>query len=216
MLETYVQSSEDKILKAVSRKGAENQETAASFKEKRRTENTQGWKEMPLHGHFARQNEDQRNDETWTWLKEGKLKKETESLVTAAQDQAIRTSYVKATIDRSQEDAKCRMCKQNNETISRIVSGCPKLVQKEYKKRHDKNQSFYIPDVINRSVLTLGRAHCSLRRLYLFSFFGGKIEPCGWLSTEVIALKVLQSCLYKRSLMETNGKRNKAVLVATI
>ena len=29
------------------------------------------------------------------------------------------------------------------------------------------------------------RAHCPLRRLYLFSFFGGKIEPNGWLSTEV-------------------------------
>ena len=29
------------------------------------------------------------------------------------------------------------MCKQKNETISHIVSGCPKLAQKEYKKRHD-------------------------------------------------------------------------------
>ena len=29
------------------------------------------------------------------------------------------------------------MCKQNNETISHIVSGCPKLAQKEYKKGHD-------------------------------------------------------------------------------
>ena len=50
LLETYVQSSEEKILKAVRRKGVENQETAASFKERRRTENTQGWKEMPLCG----------------------------------------------------------------------------------------------------------------------------------------------------------------------
>ena len=89
------------------------------------------------YGQFARQSEDQRNDETWTWLKEGKLKRETESLIIAAQDQAIRTNYVKATIDRSQDDPKCRMCKQNNETISHIVSGCPKLAQKEYKKRHD-------------------------------------------------------------------------------
>ena len=40
LLETFVQSSEGKILKAVRRKGVENQETAASFKAKRRTENT--------------------------------------------------------------------------------------------------------------------------------------------------------------------------------
>ena len=64
--EAYVQSSE-KILKAVRRKGVENQETAASFKERRRTENTQGWKEMALYGQFVRQSEDQRNNETWTW-----------------------------------------------------------------------------------------------------------------------------------------------------
>ena len=102
-----------------------------------RSENTQGWKEMPFYGQIARQSEDQRSDETWTWLKEGKLKRETESLIIAAQDQAIRTNYVKTTIDKSQEDLKSRMCKQNNETISHIVSGCPKLVQKEYKKRYD-------------------------------------------------------------------------------
>ena len=46
LLETYVQSSEEKILKAV--------ETAASFKGRRRPENTQGWKEMPLYGQFAK------------------------------------------------------------------------------------------------------------------------------------------------------------------
>ena len=124
MLETYVQSSEETILKSIRRKGVENQETAASFKERRRPENTQDWKEMALYEQFARQSEDQRNDET-------------ESRIIAAQDQAIRTNYVKATIDRSQDDPNCRMCKQNNETISHIVSGCSKLAQKEYKKRHD-------------------------------------------------------------------------------
>ena len=69
--------------------------------------------------------------------KKGKLKRETESLIIAAQDQAIRANYVKATIERPQEDHKCRMCKQNNETISQIVNGCPKMAKKEYKKRHD-------------------------------------------------------------------------------
>ena len=70
-------------------------------------------------------------------VKKGKLKRETESLIIAAQDQAISTNYVKATIGRSQDDPRCRMCKQNNKTISHIVSGCPKLTQKEYKKGHE-------------------------------------------------------------------------------
>ena len=58
---------------------------------------------------------------------------------------------------------------------------------------------------------------CSLRRLYLFSFFGGEFEPSGWSSTDkkwVKAFKILQSCLCKGSLKETG--RNKAALVATI
>ena len=124
MLETYVQSSEEKILKEVTRKGVENQDTASSFKERRRTENIQGWKEVPLYGQFARQSENQRNDETWTWLKEGKPKRETESLTVAAQDQAIRTNYVKAT-----------MCKQSNETICHIVSACARNCCKKNTKR---------------------------------------------------------------------------------
>ena len=45
------------------------------------------------------------------------------------------------------------MCKQNNETISHIVSGCPKLAQKEYKKRHDN---------VARAV------HCNLSEKYGF------------------------------------------------
>ena len=50
---------------------------------------------------------------------------------------AIRTNYIKATIDKSQIDAKCRMCRDKNQTVSHIISGCSKLAQKEYKKRHD-------------------------------------------------------------------------------
>ena len=44
--------------------------------------------------------------------------------------------------------------------------------------------------------INLGGGHCFLRRLYLFSLVGGKYEPSRWLSTEVIAFKILQSCLF--------------------
>ena len=32
---------------------------------------------------------------------------------------------------------KCRMWKANDETITHIISECPKLLQEEYKRRHD-------------------------------------------------------------------------------
>ena len=37
---------------------------------------------------------------SWDWLKGGILKKETEGLLTAAQDQALQTNYIKKKIDR--------------------------------------------------------------------------------------------------------------------
>ena len=136
-METYVQSSEKELLKAVRAEVTGSQETATSFKERRRAENSQEWKEKPLHGQFVRETEDQSNEETWRWLKQGRLMRVTEALIIAAQDQALRTNYIKATIDKSQIDAKCRMCRDKNETVSHIVSDCSKLAQKEYKKRHD-------------------------------------------------------------------------------
>ena len=99
-LECYVQTSEEELLKAVRRDGDENRETAANFKARIRTENIQEWKEKPLYGQFARQGEEQRSEETWTWLKEGKLKRETEALIIAAQDQAIQTNYIKTMVDK--------------------------------------------------------------------------------------------------------------------
>ena len=70
------------------------------------------------------------------WKNES-LKEKQSLFIVAAQDQAIRTNYIKVAIDRLQADPIWRMCKQNNEAISHIVSSCLKLAQKEYKKRHD-------------------------------------------------------------------------------
>ena len=71
------------------------------------------------------------------WLQNRYLKRETESLTVAAQNQSIRTNLVKAKIDKSQGDSLCRVYKKVDESIDHIVSGCSKLAQKEYKRRHD-------------------------------------------------------------------------------
>ena len=55
----------------------------------------------------------------------------------AAQTQSLRTNVLKAKIDKSTSDATCRVCKQAEETVDHIVSGCSKFAQKEYKRRHD-------------------------------------------------------------------------------
>ena len=57
----------------------------------------------------------------------------------AAQNQSIKTNLVKARIDKSEGegDSLCRVCRKVDESIDHIVSGCSKLAQKEYKRRHD-------------------------------------------------------------------------------
>ena len=75
--------------------------------------------------------------EIWNWLRKADLKVETEAMPCAAQEQAIRTIYVKHKIDKTAQSPLCRMCDKKSETISRIVSECEKLAQKEYKRRHD-------------------------------------------------------------------------------
>ena len=65
------------------------------------------------------------------------LKRETESLLIATQDNAKRTNPIKARIDKTQQNSKCRLCGDRDETINHIISECSKLAQREYKFRHD-------------------------------------------------------------------------------
>ena len=41
------------------------------------------WKDKPLHGEFVRQTAEVMGEDTWRWLRNGFLKKETESLILA-------------------------------------------------------------------------------------------------------------------------------------
>ena len=63
--------------------------------------------------------------------------REIKSLRTAAQDNAIRTNHIKAGIDKTQRNSKCRLCGDRDETINHIISESSKLAQKECKTRHD-------------------------------------------------------------------------------
>ena len=64
------------------------------------------------------------------------VKKET--TIVAAQDQAISTNYFKNKILKEEIESKCRLCKQHEETIDHLTSGCPVLAKNEYLMRHDK------------------------------------------------------------------------------
>ena len=98
------------------------------------------WHEKRMHGLLSRNLDEKLLDieQSYRWLISGDFKGETESAIMAAQDQEISRNYFKAKILKEEIESKCRLCKQHEETIDHLTSGCPILAKNEYLMRHDK------------------------------------------------------------------------------
>ena len=108
------------------------------FKKSLNEKRVENWKEKQMYGQFNRDMpEGTEKEKSWLWLRNCDLKIPSEALICSAQEQAIRTNYVKYHIDKSVDSPFCRMCGETGEAISHIVSECSKLAQREYKTRHD-------------------------------------------------------------------------------
>ena len=97
----------------------------------------QKWEEKQLYERFKRLINNISHKKTRTWLRKGNPKREEESLLIVARNNTIRTNHIKARIYKTQQNSKCRLCGDRDETINHIISECSKLAQKEYKTRHD-------------------------------------------------------------------------------
>ena len=97
----------------------------------------QKWEGKQLHRGFKRLINNISRDKTGTGLRKENFKRETEFLLMAAQNSAIKTNHIKARIDKTQQNNRCRLCCERDETIKHIISVYSKLVQKEYKARHN-------------------------------------------------------------------------------
>ena len=67
----------------------------------------------------------------------GNHNRETESLLIGVLNNAIRTNHIKARIDKTQQNSRCRLCCDRDETINHIISECSTVAQKGCKTRHD-------------------------------------------------------------------------------
>ena len=95
------------------------------------------WKEKQLYGYFKRQTSEISHEKTWTRLRKGNVQREIESFPKVAQNNAIRTKYVKAKIDKMLQNSKCSLWGDRDEMTNYIISEYYKLAQKEYKTRHN-------------------------------------------------------------------------------
>ena len=68
-------------------------------------------------------------------MRKSDLKGCTEALIGRAQEQSIRTNYIKCNIGKIAESPFCTMFATRNETLSHIASAYGKFFQKEYKRR---------------------------------------------------------------------------------
>ena len=108
------------------------------------------WKEKEMHGQFVRELQGVVWNNTWQWLMKGDLKGYTEALICSAQEQALRTNYIKFHIDKTADSPLCRMCSEKGESIYRLISECGKLAQREYKRRHDMLHDMFTGSFVKR------------------------------------------------------------------
>ena len=130
-LKDYIQKHEGGLITATRKETENTMNNTMTITRKQKREGKQ------LYGRFKRLINNISHDKTWTWLRKGNFKRETESLQIAAQDSAIRTNHIKARIDKTQQNSKCRRCGHRDETINHIIIECSKLAQRGYKARHD-------------------------------------------------------------------------------
>ena len=83
---------------------------SGEFKKQKTQELKQNWREKKVHRQFVREMQDKSDkDKTWQWLSKSDLKSETEALLFAAQEHAIRANYIKYHIEKTSERSLCRL-----------------------------------------------------------------------------------------------------------
>ena len=131
------ESKEDMLIGALKENVIEEGETKEEFEKRKRDERKKIWHEGKLQGQFVQKSKNIAHEFSGKWIRNGFLKKETEGMLFAAQEQALRTNAIKAKIDKQPVSPNCRLCGTTSETVMHLVSGCSKLAQKQYKRRHD-------------------------------------------------------------------------------
>ena len=104
----YVHGSKERLIQAARGDKIDGLEAASALKRSKKEKRLEDQEKKVLHGQYLRQTKEVRSDQCWAWIQNGDLKRETGSLIVAAQNQSIRTNLVKAKIDKCQGDSLCK------------------------------------------------------------------------------------------------------------
>ena len=120
-LEDYIEKRKGGLITAIRNNTDNTMDNRMTISRKHK------WEEKQVHGRFKRLINNIWHDKTWTWLRKGNLKRETESLQMPSQNNAIRTNHIKARIDKTERNSKCWQCGDRDKTINHIISECSKI-----------------------------------------------------------------------------------------
>ena len=88
-LKAYVHGSEERLI--LTARGDRVDDLERVLKNMNKGKRLQDW-ERALHDHYLRQTKKVKSEQSLIWLQNGDLKRETESLIVAVQNQSIRTN----------------------------------------------------------------------------------------------------------------------------
>ena len=124
-LEKYIKKRRGRLITATRNKT----NSKSSNRTKITTRKTTVWA-------FKRLTNNIQHEKTRTWLRKRDLKRKTDCLQIATQNNAFR-AMSKQSIDLTEQNNRSRLCDDKDETINLIIKECRKLAQKEYNTRHD-------------------------------------------------------------------------------
>ena len=103
-LKGYIETHEGRLITAIKNNTDKTVTNRMTITRKHRLE------EKQIYGRLKRLINDISHEKTWVWLRKGNFKRETESLLSVAQNNAIRTNQIKVKIDETQQNSKCMLC----------------------------------------------------------------------------------------------------------
>ena len=78
-LEVYVNGIEERLIQAARGDKIDGLETASALKRSKKGKRIKDWEKKVLHCQYLRQTKEVRSDQSWAWLQDGDLKRETMS-----------------------------------------------------------------------------------------------------------------------------------------
>ena len=133
----YVMGNKERLF-GVVKEGLEDRESGKEYKKRVMASRKQKLSEKKVHGRILGDMKEVGSEESWQWLKAGYITKSMEGFIMAAQEQALRTQWFRAKIQKEDVSPKCRLCGIEDETVRHLSAGCTKLAKGPYKRRHDR------------------------------------------------------------------------------